>query len=76
MTQPNKVIAETARQCNPAEGNSVEEQQTPMNVGGLRVRTDLRAGLAWDDLDDQAQQLWGNLTNMLSNLTGGADSNS
>lgn len=39
-------------------------------TGGLRMRTDLRAGLAWDDLDDQAQQLWGNLTSAFSSLTG------
>jgi len=31
-------------------------------VGGLPVRTNLRAGLAWDDLDDQASALWSKLT--------------
>ena len=45
-------------------------------VGGLTVRTDLRAGLAWDDLDDKAQELWGNLTNAVSNLASGTDSSS
>jgi hypothetical protein len=34
--------------------------------GGLRVRTNLRAGLAWDDLDDQAKALWGKLTGAVS----------
>lgn len=45
-------------------------------LGGLSVRTDLRAGLAWDDLDDQAQTLWNNLTNAVSSLTGGTEANS
>ncbi|MEZ4678310.1 MAG: hypothetical protein R2932_29255 [Caldilineaceae bacterium] len=45
-------------------------------TGGLRLRTDLRAGLSWDNLDDQAQQLWSNLTNALSSLTGGTDTSS
>ncbi len=35
-------------------------------VGGLPVRTNLRAGLAWDDLDDQAAALWGKLTSAVS----------
>jgi len=39
--------------------------------GGLSVRTDLRAGLSWDELDSQAQELWNNLTNTISNVTGG-----
>ncbi len=34
--------------------------------GGLPVRTNLRAGLAWDDLDDQAKALWGKLTSAVS----------
>jgi len=40
-------------------------------AGGLPVRTNLRAGLAWDDLDDKAQELLNNLTNALSGLVGG-----
>jgi|GEM_PF-2391599 len=44
---------------------------------GLPVRTNLRAGLAWDDLDDQAAALWGKLTGAVSNashaLTAGGD---
>ncbi len=44
--------------------------------GGLPVRTNLRAGLAWDDLDDKAKELWGQLTSAVSNatsaLTGGS----
>ena len=36
---------------------------------GLPVRTNLRAGLAWDDLDDQAAALWGKLTSAVSSLT-------
>lgn len=38
----------------------------PLPRGGLSVRTNLRAGLAWDDLDDQAKALWGKLTNAVS----------
>jgi hypothetical protein len=41
---------------------------TPIN-GGLAVRTNLRAGLAWDDLDDQAAALWDKLTGAVSALT-------
>ncbi len=36
---------------------------------GLPVRTHLRAGLAWDDLDDQAKALWSSLTGAVSNAT-------
>jgi len=35
--------------------------------GGLPVRTNLRSGLAWDDLDDKAKDLWGKLTSTVSN---------
>ncbi|MCB0087812.1 MAG: hypothetical protein KDE54_07855 [Caldilineaceae bacterium] len=45
-------------------------------AGGLAIRTDLRAGLAWDDLDDQAQELWSNLASSLSGLTGGTEASS
>ena len=54
--------------------NQAEDKS--LSNGGLTVRTDLRAGLAWDDLDDKAQELWGNLTNAMSSLTGGADTSS
>ncbi|MBI1296935.1 hypothetical protein GC175_18440 [bacterium] len=36
-------------------------------IGGLLVRTDLRAGLSWDELDDQAAALWQQLTTSISN---------
>jgi hypothetical protein len=46
----------------------------------LRVRTNLRAGLAWDDLDDKAAEWWNQLTSAVSgavsNLTGGNKSGS
>ena len=54
-------------------GQTATNQRTN---GGLTVRTDLRAGLAWDDLDDKAQELWGNLTDAMSSLSGGADTSS
>ena len=41
----------------------------PLIGGGLPVRTNLRAGLAWDDLDDQAKALWGKLTSAVSSAT-------
>lgn len=34
---------------------------------GLAVRTNLRAGLAWDDLDDKAKEWWNSLTSTVSN---------
>ena len=40
-----------------------------VHCGGLPVRTNLRAGLAWDDLDDQAAALWSKLTDAVSNVT-------
>lgn len=51
----------------------IQQTQTEAKiaVGGLSLRTDLRAGLAWDDLDDKAQELWGKVTDSMSSLTGG-----
>lgn len=43
--------------------------QQPARRGGLPVRTNLRAGLAWDDLDDQAKALWQQLTSSVANTT-------
>lgn len=71
MKQPSELVNKATRIGRP-EG----EENKELCTGGLPMRTDLRAGLAWDDLDDQAQQLWSNLTNALSNLTGGADTSS
>ena len=48
-------------------------RETVAPTGGLSVRTDLRAGLAWDDLDDHAKSIWSNLTSTVSGLKGGAD---
>ncbi|MCX6044243.1 MAG: hypothetical protein NT075_03970 [Chloroflexi bacterium] len=45
------------------------EQTQPASLGGLPVRTHLRAGLAWDDVDDQAKALWGKLTSAVSGVT-------
>ncbi len=41
-------------------------------LGGLPVRTNLRAGLALDDLDDKAKELWGKLTSAVSGATSAA----
>lgn len=52
-------------------------QKSDLNLqsvtGGLAVRTNLRAGLALDDLDDQAKALWDKLTSALSSLTTSSD---
>ena len=39
----------------------VQQATAPAMQGGLAVRTNLRAGLAWDDLDDQAISLFNQL---------------
>lgn len=41
--------------------------QQPAKDGGLRVRTNLRAGLTGDDLANQAKELWNSLTSAVSN---------
>ncbi len=53
--------------------NQINDKKALAPTGGLLVRTGLRAGLAWDDLDDKAQELWGSLTSSLSSLTGGVE---
>lgn len=52
--------------------HSQGRQSLPTPVcGGLPVRTNLRAGLAWDDLDDQAISLF----NQLKEAVAGAAQN-
>ena len=34
--------------------------------GGLSVRTDLRAGLSWEETQQQISDLWGQLSNAVS----------
>lgn len=58
----------TINKCNALTNRQATHTTTPIN-GGLVVRTNLRAGLAWDDLDDQAAALWGKLTSAVSSLT-------
>lgn len=36
-------------------------------AGGLPVRTGLRAGLTWDDLDNKAKELLNSVTSAVSN---------
>jgi hypothetical protein len=45
-------------------------------VGGLPVRTNLRAGLAWDELDDKAAALWQQLSTNFSNIVSNISSSS
>ncbi|MCB0107631.1 MAG: hypothetical protein KDE53_17040 [Caldilineaceae bacterium] len=56
--------------------NRLDKREPARPTGGLAIRTDLRAGLAWDDLDDKAQKLWGSLTSAVSGLTGGTGTSS
>jgi len=49
-------------QSQPITTRNQHQQQST----GLPVRTNLRAGLAWDDLDDQAASLWNSLTGAIS----------
>jgi hypothetical protein len=51
----------------------LERQPTAVVAGGLAVRTDLRAGFAWDDLNGQAKAMWDKLTNTVSALTTNSD---
>ena len=61
----------TMQQTNPP----VTRQQ-PTRISGLAVRTHLRAGLAWDEVDDPAKALCENLTRAVSTaantVTGGS----
>ena len=50
-----------------------DRQPSAVITGGLAVHTNLRAGLAWDDLDDQAKDLWNQLTSAVSALTTSSD---
>ncbi|MCB0157306.1 MAG: hypothetical protein KDD83_04190 [Caldilineaceae bacterium] len=55
--------------------NEPRTECTPAPAAGLPVRTDLRAGLAWDDLDDQAKNLWNQISSAVTNaVSGGTDS--
>lgn len=64
------------KRSQSAKFHKLPVQPTPM--GGLSVRTNLRAGTSWDDLDDQAAALWNQLTGAVSDatnaLTGGGNS--
>jgi hypothetical protein len=55
-------------------------EQTTANeteiLGGLPVRTDLRAGLAWDELDDKAVEWWNQLSSAVSNAVSNVTSSS
>lgn len=53
---------------NPINQQQMEQTQR-VHLSGLPVRTDLRAGSALDDLNNQAKELWNKLTNAVSNAT-------
>lgn len=48
--------------------NSTNPFVKPVATPRLAVRTNLRAGLAWDDLDDQAKAVWDKITGAISNV--------
>lgn len=66
----NTIMKKTTQMTND---NRLDKRELARPTGGLAVRTDLRAGLAWDDLDDKAQALWNSLTKAVSGLTSGSD---
>lgn len=52
----------------PFHHDAPQAAVTPVtNSKGFPVRTSLRAGLAWDDLDDKAKELWNQLTSSVTN---------
>ena len=55
------------------KSNQKVEMDRQLVAGGLAVRTNLRAGLSWDDLDDQAKALFDKLTNAVSSVTASND---
>lgn len=52
--------------------NQSAQHPVVANPIGLPVHTNLRAGLAWGDLDDKAQELWSSLTNAVSGAASGS----
>jgi len=47
----------------------VENQPTPRVRSVLTVRSNLRGGLAWDQLDDQAAAFWKQLTDSFASMS-------
>lgn len=62
----NKVTNSNTQHGQSLSGQSLRNPAR----GGLPVRTNLRAGLAWDDLDDQAAAWWNKLSSAVSNAAG------
>lgn len=51
----------------PKMQSNTTHQPRQIHKSGIVVRSGLRAGLAWDDLDDQAKEWWNSLTSAISN---------
>lgn len=52
----------------PFRHDAQQSAVTPAtNSKGFPVRTNLRAGLAWDELDDKAKELWNQVTSAVTN---------
>ena len=75
MTKKNIVmqdITQITTKLNSAKQNIIDHSQRDeaiAPVAGLPIRTDICAGLAWDDVGDKAQELWGNLSGAVRSLT-------
>lgn len=55
------------------EIKSMDSQQAHQQItvpGGLPVRSDLRAGLSFEEIQQQIGDLWGQLSNSVSNAIG------
>jgi len=62
----------------PTQETAVEQptlHRAATSPSGLPVRTNLRAGLAWDELDDTAQDWWSNLSSSVSGAFNGSGDN-
>lgn len=57
---------------NDTTNDQVDDRNAAVPHGGLPVQTDLRAGLAWDEIDDQREQVAERVNGMVSL---GTDSN-
>jgi hypothetical protein len=74
MYQPKGIITmQKTIQINPTHS---DQRAVTTPTGGLPVRTNLRAGLAWDDLDDQAKALWEKLTGAVNTAVAGTSGDS
>lgn len=61
---------------NDTTNDQVDDRNAAVPHGGLPVQTDLRAGLAWDEIDDQTADLWEQVAERVNGMVSlGTDSN-